>query len=128
MTIDDSSSAQKPNVTVPCPTRKQGCDNSQENGQLETCHGSHNGDMTLIEEKLLQECAIITNLTDAEVLAKVNDPDWQSSERMYDWRNHVCNEVRTAWCQLAIESRMACMLNGASLAAIENWDHLLADQ
>lgn len=116
LTIVDSSSAQKPGVDAPCPTRKQGCDNPQLDGQPETCHGSHNEGTTPIEEAMspldyelareLVSKGLATSV--GQILDSANSPNWEGC-RGYDWECCVPFHIKNSWGKLSASMRLVAL-------------------
>jgi hypothetical protein len=117
LTIDDSSSAQKPGFDVPCPTRKQGCDNPQQYGQPEACHGSHNQGMTPIEEKLMTLCCEEANLSRESMLNSITSPNWSNGWEWGDWTKYAHAELKDEWSNLPFVAQV-CYTIGL-LAAVK---------
>jgi len=51
-----------------------------------------------------------------------NDPDWQSIDRIHDWRNHVSDQVRTMWHTFTDTQKQALQRQADDLANAEHWD------
>lgn len=116
--IDDSSPAQKPGFDVPCPTREQGCDSSQQDRQTTACRGSSQQGMTPIEEKLL---AIARTLPSRSGLDRLDTPDWLSNS--FAWEQYVPDGIRDSWHCLSLESRLAIYLFSVqSLSSDDGFD------
>ncbi|NQT15893.1 MAG: hypothetical protein HQ582_24265 [Planctomycetes bacterium] len=52
----------------------------------------------------------------------LDNPDWENSHRVHDWRNHVSRELRGLWERLARETRLALMLQALESSEWEEWD------
>jgi hypothetical protein len=78
-----------------------------------------------IDERLLALAASQCHSSRDEILAEIDDPQWNDTSRMYDWRNHVHNTMRQIWSDLTVEARLAVYVVSERHAAEEDWDYLL---
>ena len=58
------------------------------------------GNWTSEDVALQQIAAQTAGTTIQNVLNIVENPDWNSAEPMYDWRNHVPDTLRKEWSHL----------------------------
>ncbi len=52
----------------------------------------------------------------------VDDPQWEKTTRVHDWRNHVGEHTKALWGTFTPEQRMAIALDAEELASQEEWD------
>lgn len=52
----------------------------------------------------------------------VNNPQFKKSEKVHDWRNHVPQEIESAWGQLTLRERILVAFMAEKQAANEEWD------
>lgn len=76
-----------------------------------------------VETELLKLSADRANLTPQEVLNTLLRPEWDKAGQMYDWRNHVSEDVKRLWSELSTESQLVTFC-AAVYAAYdeEGWD------
>lgn len=49
-------------------------------------------------------------------------PDWDSAEKVHDWRNYVTLEVQELWPTFTAEQKQALARQAAEIASNEEWD------
>jgi hypothetical protein len=49
-------------------------------------------------------------------------PQWQNAQKVHDWRNHVCQEVRDAWLTFTPYQRAIVAANAKHEADNEEWE------
>lgn len=52
----------------------------------------------------------------------VENPEWEKSRRVHDWRNYIDEEVKAIWNTFTPEQRMALAKQADNLASAEEWD------
>lgn len=51
----------------------------------------------------------------------INDPKWETADRVHDWRNHVPSEFRDMWQFLSVEARTMIVVQADQAAGEEAW-------
>lgn len=49
-------------------------------------------------------------------------PQFDKARKCHDWRNYIPDEVREAWPQMTVESRVMVYILAEKQANAENWD------
>lgn len=49
-------------------------------------------------------------------------PDWESTEKCHDWKNHISDRVRELWRSFTCEQMVALANQANDLADQEEWD------
>ena len=50
------------------------------------------------------------------------NPKWECTGRVHDWRNYIIPELRNIWGSLTLEVRIVAMILAEQQAGIEEWD------
>ena len=59
---------------------------------------------------------------DRATLDKITDPDFENTNKVHDWRNHVLPNTQEIWQSLSLFQRYAVYLDAESRAMDEEWD------
>lgn len=52
----------------------------------------------------------------------LENPEWEQSGRVHDWRNYVPEYIRESWPDLCLDARACCFLIACAAANNEVWD------
>jgi len=59
---------------------------------------------------------------DRDAVEDILRPDWRTTSRVHDWRNHVPHELRELWTDLNEDARLAVYLMAERRADGEEWE------
>lgn len=57
-----------------------------------------------------------------ETMRDIENPKWEETGRVHDWRNHVPSWFEEVWDKLGIETRYALYVVAKQEAGREEWD------
>lgn len=73
-------------------------------------------------QHLLAIASAVSHLDESEVLNAIANPEWTGADKIYDWRNHLPDDLRAEWPRLATESRLVAFVICERDARLEDWD------
>lgn len=79
--------------------------------------------MTAVERLIDLELERRPFPTRPEILNRLENPSWDASGRVHDWRNHVPQNLVNVWADLSIETRAAIYFIASEAASEEKWDY-----
>lgn len=59
---------------------------------------------------------------DGLVLARLENPQWESTNGRHDWRRYIPEDVQDLWLELPLEARMVALLMAEAQANLEEWE------
>lgn len=55
-------------------------------------------------------------------VSRIDSPDWNHTNRCYDWKNYVDDEFKSRWDELTYRERLIIAVFAERLASKEEWD------
>lgn len=57
-----------------------------------------------------------------EIRDMLNNPQWENTQRIHDWRNYIPQEIRKLWDSLSEDSKMMAYYIAEEVATKEDWE------
>ena len=75
-----------------------------------------------IAAKLFELAKEAASLSFYQDYSEAEDPPWDKTSRVHDWKRHVPRELVRLWGDLPTEAKIVCYILCKNVAMSENWD------
>ena len=74
------------------------------------------------DKKTTIEAAFESMGVSSWVIEAANNPEFEKTTRVHDWRNYIPNTLQAVWPMLEFETRLVAVIMADEQASNEEWD------
>jgi hypothetical protein len=72
--------------------------------------------------KVTEKLKVLCGFTPHQIVPFINNPEWESTKKTHDWRNHISAVIRDIWDTLSEEARLVAYFTAKCQADNEEWE------